>query len=161
MPGSVAARPCRKTLADANVNESTGLATDYLNVFNEPLLMIGLAGSNPDMLEELETWSAPDYEAHFEGSGLDAREVILAAYRATDAQARADFQDVCSALEKAIHVGVSQLQGAASAGGDVAALAAVVSERLQGYVAKLDAMIHGRLRGALRLDEPSAAAGDA
>ncbi len=160
MPGSVAERPSCSALAAANVNARTGFATDYLNVFHEPLLLIGLAGAHPDMLEDLAAWSAPDYREHFQASGLAARDVILAAYEAAEPHARRDFTHACRALEEAIQLGVRQLQAAAAAGGDVAALAAVVSERLQGDLAKLDARIHGQWPGRPPLDDPAALATD-
>jgi hypothetical protein len=43
-------------LLDANINPVTGLATDYLNHFNEAIMMLELAPEMPDCMEDLSAW---------------------------------------------------------------------------------------------------------
>ena len=46
-------------LLAANVNPATGLATDYLNLFNEAIMLFEMGLDMPDMAEELTEWLRP------------------------------------------------------------------------------------------------------
>ena len=64
-------------LTEANIVPSTGLATDYLNVFNEAVMLFGLLSDMPDMIEELRNWQPMSYEKHFARSGFQAKDFDL------------------------------------------------------------------------------------
>jgi hypothetical protein len=55
----------RARLLDANINPITGLATDYLNHFNEAIMMLELAPEMPDCMEDLSAWRPLSYCEHF------------------------------------------------------------------------------------------------
>jgi hypothetical protein len=46
-------RPTPEQLAKANINPTTGLATDYLNHFNEAIMLLDLVATVPDCLPDL------------------------------------------------------------------------------------------------------------
>lgn len=140
-PPALALTP--EMLAKANVHSVSGLATDYLNVFNEALMLLSLAGDEPEMLEELADWTAPDYATHFQQSGFAARDVIIAAYETAPQAVRAPFDAAAAQLAAAIQKVVAQLTRAQAAGGDLPAMIQVVTESLQRDIARLDALIHG------------------
>ncbi len=75
-------------LADAHINPATGLATDYLNHFNEAIMLLDMAAECPDCRDDLRNWRACDYREHFRRSGLKARDLAIAAYDAADPVAR-------------------------------------------------------------------------
>ncbi len=67
-------------LVEANINPKTGLSTDYLNHFNEMVMMIELYPTSPDVREEILGWETLKYRAHFETSGFRAKSLALIGY---------------------------------------------------------------------------------
>jgi hypothetical protein len=68
-------------LLAANIVPATGLATDYLNVFNEAVMLLELLPQMPEMLDDLLEWKPLSYEEHFMRSGFKAKELAVAVYR--------------------------------------------------------------------------------
>ena len=66
-----------ESLLAANVNPATKLATDYLNLFNEALMLINLVGDSPELLEELADWQPCSYEVHFRASPFHFKDVVV------------------------------------------------------------------------------------
>src|SRR5712672_3468343 len=67
-------------LRAANINPRTGLATDYLNHFNEAVMLLELIPDMPDMLEDAKRWAPKPYKQHFRDSGFMAKDLVCAAY---------------------------------------------------------------------------------
>lgn len=132
-----------ESLIAANVNPATGLATDYLNVFNEALMLIGLAGDAPEVLEDLAAWRPVSYAEHFRASGFHFRDVAIAAYEQADPDLRAGFDAAAKELASAIETAVVDLSTTNDAGAPLDDKAAAYAMELQAGVARLDAMIHG------------------
>ena len=59
----------RLLVRGTNINETSLLATDYLNHFNEVVMLLELIPDMPDMLEEVEEWKPATYIEHFAASG--------------------------------------------------------------------------------------------
>lgn len=136
--------PSPAAMEAANVNPVTGLATDYLNVFNEGLMLIGLAGDCPETVSDLMAWEPMDYETHFERSGFQAKDIAIAAYRAADPAVRAPFDAAAEALGVAMLCAAEDLKATIDDGLDAAEHAGVLAMGLRDDIAALDAMIHGR-----------------
>jgi len=79
----------------ANVNPKTGLATDYLNLFNEAIMLFEMGLDMPDMAEELSEWHKRDYIQHFEKSGFEMKDVVISAYRLAPTEIRQAFDECC------------------------------------------------------------------
>ena len=61
-------------LAAANVNPATGLATDYLNHFNEAIMLLEMLPSAPEFRDDFLRWQPVSYREYFAGSrSRDAR----------------------------------------------------------------------------------------
>ena len=72
-------------LRAANINPRTGLATDYLNHFNEVLLLIeNLPTLLPEMLDELLEWKPVTYREYFAKSQLPGSAAALEIYEGLD-----------------------------------------------------------------------------
>ncbi|MBI4366810.1 MAG: hypothetical protein HY543_08335 [Deltaproteobacteria bacterium] len=71
-------------LADANINPATGLATDYLNHFNEAIMLLEMLPNCPDCLEDFLKWQPMSYREHFVASRFRGRATAIAAYDAAD-----------------------------------------------------------------------------
>jgi hypothetical protein len=75
-------------LAEAHINPATGLATDYLNHFNEAIMLLEMAAECADCRADLAAWRRRNYREHFRQSGFKARDLAIAAYDAADPVAR-------------------------------------------------------------------------
>jgi hypothetical protein len=51
-PPCAGSRPTSEQLAKANINPTTGLATDYLNHFNEAIMLLDLVATVPECLPD-------------------------------------------------------------------------------------------------------------
>ncbi|MDP6344006.1 MAG: hypothetical protein QF491_10780, partial [Alphaproteobacteria bacterium] len=65
----------RDRLAGTNVNQDTFLATDYLNHFNEIVMLLEMVPDMPEILDEAKEWQPKSYAAHFRDSGLSDAEL--------------------------------------------------------------------------------------
>ncbi len=75
-------------LADANINPATGLATDYLNHFNEAIMLLEMLSSCPDCRDDFLGWRPMSYREHFAASRFKGRAIAIAAYDAADPSVR-------------------------------------------------------------------------
>ncbi len=133
-------------LLAANVNPSTGLATDYLNLFNEAIMLFEMGLDMPDMVEELAEWKKRGYVEHFEKSGFELKEVVVSAYLYAPPTVRRDF-DACT--ERALTAFDSSIDILLSSNLDDEAARADLDERLRdmkALVVEMDSHIHGRLK---------------
>ena len=131
-------------LLAANVNPATGLATDYLNLFNEAIMLFEMGLDMPDMVEELTEWQKRGYVEHFEKSGFEMKDVVISAYRHAPVDIRCDFDECC---ERALHGFDSSINILLSSNLDDEAARADVEDRLRdmkALVLELDSHIHGR-----------------
>lgn len=93
-----AAMPDDADLRAANVNPMTGLATDYLNLFNEYVMLAELAETGALPHDSLCDWAPRPYGDHFAAAGFAGTEVVLAAYAALGDAARQDFESAVADL---------------------------------------------------------------
>jgi hypothetical protein len=92
-PGSVnEARDAE--LRAANINPRTGLATDYLNHFNEAVMLLEMIPDMPECAEDFLQWQPLSYAEHFTASNFKARELAIEAYESADEKIRAEFDHV-------------------------------------------------------------------
>src|SRR3954453_20050951 len=73
-------------LRGANINPRTGLATDYLNHFNEAVMLLEMVPDMPECAEDFLTWSPLSYAEHFWASNFKARDLAIEAYELSDAR---------------------------------------------------------------------------
>jgi len=71
-------------LGDANINPATGLATDYLNHFNEAIMLLEMLSSCPECIDDFLGWRPMSYREHFIASRFKGRDMAIAAYEAAD-----------------------------------------------------------------------------
>ncbi len=78
-------------LKAANINPRTGLATDYLNHFNEAVMLLEMIPDIPECAEDFLQWRPLSYAEHFTASNFTARDLAISAYEAADVGLRAEF----------------------------------------------------------------------
>ena len=85
-------------LRAANINPRTGLATDYLNHFNEAIMLLEMVPDMPECAEDFLLWCPLSYREHFTASNFKARDLAIAAYDSADAGIRTEFDNITSAM---------------------------------------------------------------
>jgi len=107
-PAANPVRPGSETAADnaaraeqlraANINPRTGLATDYLNHFNEAVMLLEMVPDMPECVEDFLSWRPLSYAEHFTASNFKARDLAIEAYNAADSRIRAEFDSITTAI---------------------------------------------------------------
>ena len=85
-------------LKAANINPRTGLATDYLNHFNEAVMLLEMVPDMPECAEDFLTWTPLSYAEHFWASNFKARDLAIEAYESADPKVRADFDNLTASM---------------------------------------------------------------
>ena len=85
-------------LRAANINPRTGLATDYLNHFNEAIMLLEMVPDMPECAEDFLEWRPLSYAEHFTASNFKARDLAISAYNAADPKIRTEFDNITSAM---------------------------------------------------------------
>jgi hypothetical protein len=99
-------------LAAANINPRTGLATDYLNHFNEAIMLLEMIPDMPQCAEDFLGWQPLSYREHFMASNFKARDLAISAYDSADAGIRAEFDRITGAMTSILTaVGAAMRQG--------------------------------------------------
>src|SRR3954465_2730594 len=81
-----------------NINPRTGLATDYLNHFNEAIMLLEMIPDMPECAEDFLTWTPLSYAEHFWASNFRARDLAIEAYELADPKIRAEFDQLASTM---------------------------------------------------------------
>jgi hypothetical protein len=131
----------------ANINPRTGLATDYLNHFNEAIMLLEMIPDQPECTEYFLRWRPLSYREHFTASNLRARELAIEAYETTDAGIRTEFDNITSAM-------TSILTTVSAAMRDVRQdkTRAELAEQATGWVKPLAALAGGIINGGSEAD---------
>jgi len=85
-------------LRAANINPRTGLATDYLNHFNEAVMLLDMIPDMPDCFGDFLEWHPLSYRDHFTASNFKARDLAISAYEAADPAIRSEFDNITTAM---------------------------------------------------------------
>ena len=129
-------------LADANINPATGLATDYLNHFNEAIMLLEMLSNWPECRDDLLGWRPMNYREHFAASRFKGRALAIAAYDAADPGRRGCLDSLAgtmTAVLEATRAAMSSDIPPASA----VALAERAAALLRPLVARAGAVING------------------
>lgn len=89
-----------EALTAANINPRTGLATDYLNHFNEAIMLLELIPDMPDCYELFLEWQPLSYAEHFIKSNFKGRDLAIAAYDAAPSAVRSEFDAIVAKMKK-------------------------------------------------------------
>lgn len=92
----------RDRVRGTNISEKTLLATDYLNHFNEIVMLIEMLPDMPDMLEDCRMWRPKTYQEHFRDSGFSDKELAIEAYRHVPGKFRQPFEESISMMNQVV-----------------------------------------------------------
>jgi hypothetical protein len=134
-------------LRAANINPRTGLATDYLNHFNEAIMLLEMVPDMPECAEDFLGWRPLSYCEHFTASNFKARELAIEAYGSADPGIRAEFDNVTSAMTS-----ILTAVGTAMAEAKQDKTRATLAEQATSWVKPLVAQAGGIINGASEAD---------
>lgn len=86
------------SLIAANINPTTRLATDYLNHFNEAIMMLEIMPTMPACLDDLMAWRPMSYREHFVASNQKHRDLAIAAYEAAEPRVRRRLDELATIM---------------------------------------------------------------
>lgn len=138
----------RPLLASANINPETFLATDYLNHFNEIVMLLEMVPDMPELAEDAFDWAPKSYVEHFEDSGFQAKDLAIEAYDLAPNIFKTPFEGICAELDKLIMSTLNGLQATnvVERGFTPAAQQLIRTriEAVQELLMKLNQIIHGK-----------------
>jgi hypothetical protein len=126
----------------ANINPKTGLATDYLNHFNEAIMLLDILPNTPECIVELIGWEPLTYEEHFAASHFKDKELAIAAYAVAEPIARVRLDELADTMNALLVATCEAFQRRSSLEA-ANALAAETAARLKPLVARAGAVING------------------
>jgi len=129
-------------LADANINPVTGLATDYLNHFNEAIMLLEMLSSCPDCRNDFLGWQPMSYREHFAASRFKGRAIAIAAYDAADPSVRGRLDTLAGTMTAVLEATRAALHSDMPPEAAVA-LAGRAAALLRPLVARAGAVING------------------
>lgn len=135
----------QKKAKGTNINEQTLLATDYLNHFNEIVMLLEMIPDMPDCLEEAKEWRPKSYQDHFRDSSFSDKNLAVAAYDHSPARYRELFEETVSRMDQIVEVSIGRIE-ALLPNDDKEALAHVTTRASRGLQKLIDvcsAIIHG------------------
>ena len=134
-------------LRAANINPRTGLATDYLNHFNEAIMLLEMVPDMPECAEDFLGWQPLSYAEHFTASNFKARDLAIAAYESADAHIRAEFDNITSAMTSILTAVSAAMREARQD-----KTRAILAEQATGWVKPLVALAGGIINGGTEAD---------
>jgi hypothetical protein len=134
-------------LRAANINPRTGLATDYLNHFNEAIMLLEMIPDMPECAEDFLSWQPVSYREHFRASNFKARDLAIEAYDSTDEAIRTEFENITSAMTS-----ILMAVGAAMRDARQDKTRATLAEQATGWVKPLVALAGGIINGGSEAD---------
>lgn len=95
-----------------NVSDKTLLATDYLNHFNEIIMLMELIPDAPECLEDCRAWEPKSYVQHFQDSSIADRDLAIAAYPYSPPQFRGPFDYVVGEMNRLVSTALPAIEAA-------------------------------------------------
>jgi hypothetical protein len=124
-----------------NINPVTGLASDYLNHFNEAITLLEMLSSSPDCLDDFLAWRPASYREHFAASRFKGRDMAIAASDAADPNLRGSLDALAGTMTTMLEAICAALHAnmPPEAAGRIARAAAA---RLKPLIARAGAVIN-------------------
>lgn len=105
----------RVKVRGTNISEKTLLATDYLNHFNEIVMLIEMVPDMTMMLDECYLWEPKSYQRHFEESGFSDKALAIAAYDHVPGKFRRPFEDTILQMQLVVSATIQRMAAAIEA----------------------------------------------
>ncbi len=137
----------REQVSGTNINEKSLLATDYLNHFNEVVMVLDLIPDMPECLDDARMWRPKSYQDHFRDSTFSDKELAIKAYEFAPPDYRDMFDKTVERLNRLVETSIERI-GAAVEGGDGDAIRAA-TERASRDLNRLTDVVSAIINGAM------------
>ncbi len=143
--GSTHPRTLALLVADKNINQETLLATDYLNHFNEVIMLLDMVASMPECLDDAKEWRPKSYQQHFEDSSFSGKKLAIFAYENSPEQFRLPFDTTIVHMNALVASGIKGIDRALETedAGFLGETVAAVTRDLQKFIDVASSIIHG------------------
>lgn len=132
-----------EALRAANINSETGLATDYLNHFNEVVMLMEMLPDMSDCAEDVLEWKSASYCEHFEQSAFKDKDLAVLAYSAAPRQVRVHLETLILQIDGEVERAQSFLRQS-QAPEICAEIARLASEDIKPLIAAASSAINGQ-----------------
>ncbi|MBI3453153.1 MAG: hypothetical protein HY057_10095 [Rhodospirillales bacterium] len=128
-----------------NISSVTLLATDYLNHFNEIIMLLGMIPDMPEILDDCRAWAPKNYQDHFRDSSFSDKELAIAAYERVQPPVRQGFEHTITRMNELVLSSIEQISQTIAAGdADAVRLKSQdAAQSLQRYLEFASGIIHG------------------
>ena len=136
----------RSKVKGTNIDEQTLLATDYLNHFNEIVMLFDMIPDMPELIEDCRAWQPRSYEDHFRQSTFSDRDLAVEAYSKVPSRFRIPFEETIGQINALILSSVDRVEAEIAAGAASEVLrhnCTVISRAAQVLMDHASAIIHG------------------
>jgi len=127
------------------IRQKTLLSSDYLNHFNDIIMLIELVPDAPEYLEECLQWRPVSYAEHFGASSIVDGRLAIEAYDLSPGEYRRRFDAVVADMEQLVVISIQRLKAAMETGDErrIRSIAEDSGKALRDLVAVASAVIHG------------------
>jgi len=139
-------RTLRRLVEGKNIHTDTLLATDYLNHFNEIVMLLEIVPDMPECLDDALEWQPKAYEDHFADSTFQDKALAAFAYENAPRRYREPFDQLVAQMDHTVLTTLTRIQDAMKTEDldRVRHIVATTSKKMQRYVDVASAVIHGR-----------------
>ena len=129
----------------SNIDETTLLATDYLNHFNEIVMLLEMIPDMPEILDDVKAWQPKSYKDHFKDSTIAEKDLAIEAYDHVLPIYREPFEQTIEQIDSMIASTVARLEKNLGEGETEVLKANVhtLSQLIQRLMDTASAIIHG------------------
>jgi hypothetical protein len=130
-----------------NINQNTLLATDYLNHFNEIIMLLEMIPSMPECYADAAEWQPKSYAQHFRDSCFSDAELAILAYENAPENFRQAFDTTVAAMDRLVLEAMPRIKGLIAAGeeGPLEVGIEGVTRKLQSFVDVASSIINGNM----------------
>lgn len=135
-------------LEHANINPTTKLATDYLNHFNEVIMLIDMLEMMPECADDVLQWRPKSYQQHFDDSGFAEKDLAILAYDHAPRPIRQAFDQTLAQIDAVILRAQSILNECAhDTHAADATLSTILTDELRPLMDRASGIVNGTLTG--------------
>ena len=133
-------------LEHANINPKTKLATDYLNHFNEVIMLIDMLDMMPECADDVLQWHPKSYQQHFDDSGFAEKDLAIAAYNHAPKAIRQSFDRTVAEIDVIIFRVQAMLREPSSCEGRPSnTLSIILANELRPLMDRASGIVNGTL----------------
>ncbi len=126
-----------------NINSKTFLATDYLNHFNEIIMLIEIIPDMPELIIDVKKWRPKSYIEHFQASSFVDKDLAVEGYNYVPANYKKAFEYLIDEMNLIILSVIDNLEILKNSREDLLVYSKKMFSFLHGLIEAASAIING------------------